>query len=86
MGKVKSSIPKRRGMEDCGGVKERQHVWKLTTRKLGDPVSPLVNGKRRKGGVNEGGARGRRFNNEKSPSINSLCALSEELNLQSFSL
>ena len=53
-GKAISSIPKRRGLGDCGGVKERQHVWKFTTRESGDPASPLVNGKRQKGSVNEG--------------------------------
>ena len=36
-------------MGDCGGVKERRHLWKLTTRKSGDPESTHVNGKSREG-------------------------------------
>ena len=31
-----------------------RHVWKLPTRKSGDPVSTHVNGKRQKGSINEG--------------------------------
>ncbi|WP_153304035.1 hypothetical protein [Prosthecochloris aestuarii] len=42
-------MPKRRRMVGCGGVKERWHVWKFTTRESGDSVSALVNGKRQKG-------------------------------------
>ncbi len=54
MGNATSTVPVWQDMVGFDGVRDLAHVWMLSTRESGDPVSSLIKGKREEGGINEG--------------------------------